>query len=64
MTNKEQILHELNAIPETFLPEVLHFVQVLKNRNPSEKMAATALSEASLSKDWMRPEENEAWQHL
>ena len=31
---------------------------------PSELFDTTLLSEASLSTDWLRPEEEEAWSHL
>lgn len=29
-----------------------------------EKLATSIASESSLSKDWLRPEEDEAWQDL
>ena len=64
MTNREQILNEIQKIPEPLLTEVLDFVQFLKKKVSSEKTEITAMSETSLRKDWLRPEEDTAWQHL
>lgn len=35
-----------------------------KTKRAREKLEASLLSESSLAKDWLRPEEDEAWQHL
>ena len=64
MTNREQILNEIQKIPEPLLTEVLDFVQFLKKKVSSEKTEITTMSETSLKKDWLRPEEDTAWQHL
>lgn len=35
-----------------------------KIRRAEEKKIVTRTSESSLEKDWLRPEEDEAWQYL
>ncbi len=65
MNCKEQIIQEIERIPEPLLSEVLDFIQFLKQKHLSQDKWETALlSESSLQKDWLIPEEDEAWQHL
>ena len=51
-------------MPEPALEEVLDFVRFLKAKQASELNETATLSEPALAKDWLRPEEDEAWQHL
>jgi len=46
------------------LDEVLDFIRYLKYRKSTETREITAMSESSLSKDWLKPEEDEAWKEL
>jgi hypothetical protein len=67
MNNKEKIIQELEKMPDNFLSEALDFIRYLKTKTVSESAegGATAIaSESSLQKDWLRPEEEEAWQNL
>jgi hypothetical protein len=64
MTKKELLIKEIDQVPEPFLDEVLDFVQFLKARIIKEKIDITIASESSLEKDWVKPEEDEAWQNL
>lgn len=64
MNKVDIIVSEVESLPETFLDEVLHFVQFLKRKIIMEKADTLILSESSLKKDWLRPEEDEAWQNL
>ena len=64
MTAKESLLQEIEQIPESLLPEVLEFVEYLKFKHRNEKIETAILSEFTLAKDWLTPEEDEAWQHL
>lgn len=64
MSTKERLFSEIEKVPEPFLAEVLDFVYFLKTKIAREKLAAAVASESSLSKDWLRPEEDEAWQDL
>lgn len=65
MNAKEQIVREIAQIPEPLLEEILDFIQFLKHKQLSqEKLETALLSESSLKKDWLTPEEDKAWQHL
>lgn len=64
MNPKEIILREIEHVPEDVLEEVIDFVRFLKQRKCLEKFEITAASESALKKDWLRPEEDEAWQDL
>ncbi len=46
------------------LPEYL--IAIIRQRGApiSEGLETYLLSESALAKDWLRPEEDEAWQHL
>ncbi|WP_375476206.1 DUF2281 domain-containing protein [uncultured Nostoc sp.] len=62
---KEQITQELEKLPEPLLQEILDFVQFLQAKYQKEKtLEITIMSESSLQKDWLRPEEDTAWQDL
>jgi hypothetical protein len=61
---KELIAREIEHVPEALREELLDFIRVLKAKDADEKAAITLLSESSLKKDWLRPEEDEAWRHL
>ena len=39
-------------------------IPLIKDRQKREKLSISILSESSLAKDWLRPEENEAWRDL
>jgi len=62
--HRDVLLREIEETPDELLEEVLDFIQFLKHRKNSEKFEITLASESALKKDWLRPEEDEAWQHL
>lgn len=64
MSKKELLISELGKVPEPFLDEVLDFVQFLKTKIIKERLDIAIASESSLKKDWLRPEEDKAWQGL
>ena len=64
MSPKEILLREIEKVPENLIEEVLDFIKFLKHKNDTNKFQITTASESSLKKDWLRPEEDEAWQHL
>jgi hypothetical protein len=64
MNKIELIKMEVEKFPEPLLDEVLDFVHFLKSKIISGKLATAFASESSLKKDWLRPEEDEAWQNL
>jgi len=64
MTKKDLIVREIEEVPEPMLEEILDFVRFLKVKGAQEKLEITLLSEPSLQKDWLKPEEDEAWRDL
>ncbi|MEG4518673.1 MULTISPECIES: hypothetical protein [unclassified Microcoleus] len=64
MSVKELFLKEVENLPEVALEEVWDFLQFVKSKYRQDKLEASRLSESSLQKDWLRPEEDEAWQNL
>ena len=64
MNKKELIAKEIEQVPEPVLEEVLDFVRFLKGKRMQERLESSLLSESSLKKDWLRPEEDEAWGDL
>jgi hypothetical protein len=64
MSTRELLINEIEEVPEPLLSEVLDFVHFLKARAVREKLDIAIMSESSLSKDWLKPEEDEAWRNL
>jgi hypothetical protein len=64
MSIKDFLIKEIEQAPEYLLVEVLDFIQFLKAKYLEEKIEISILSESSLEKDWLTPEEDEAWQDL
>lgn len=64
MTRKEILLKEIENIPDELLKETLDYLRFLKYKQRNESLETTLLSESSLKKDWLRPEEDEAWKNL
>jgi hypothetical protein len=65
MTIKEQITQELERLPESVLKEVLDFVQFLQTKHQQKEiLEIMMMSESSLAHDWLKPEEDTAWQNL
>lgn len=50
MGKKELLIKEIDQVPESFLDEVLDFVQFLKAKMTREKLDITITSESSLKK--------------
>ena len=64
MTNRTVLLQEIETLPAACVSEVVDFVAWIKQRKLSQIPETMLLSEASLSKDWDTPEEDEAWANL
>ena len=64
MEAKERIMKEIEKLPEEYLDEILDFLRYLEMKAKENKMESALLSESSLKKDWLRPEEDEAWKNL
>jgi hypothetical protein len=64
MSKKEILIKEIGRAPEAMLDEVLDFLHFLQLKVKNGGMETATGSESSLKKDWMKPEEDEAWKHL
>jgi hypothetical protein len=64
MTTKDLILKELAKTPDDALAVVLSFIQFLNATQAQETTETALLSESVLGKDWLLPEEEDAWPHL
>ena len=64
MTTKQMILNEIKKVPEPMLGEVLDFILFLENKSRRKISETAVLSEASLAKNWLSPEEDKAWENL
>ena len=55
----------LRILESIKLPKLRRVIITILNEEPTEDTFNLALlSEAALAKDWLRPEEDEAWSHL
>lgn len=61
---RDVLLAELQGIPDPLLEEVVDFVRFLKSKRAQEHFETALLSENVLQKDWLLPEEDEAWRDL
>ncbi|MCG6553370.1 MAG: hypothetical protein L7F77_13680 [Candidatus Magnetominusculus sp. LBB02] len=64
MNKKQQLISELDDVPEAYMGELLDFIHLLKSERFKDVMAVTTASETALSKAWLTPEEDEAWRDL
>lgn len=64
MSKKDTIISELNNLPEDLIEEILDYISFLKRKSLKEKTELTLMSESSLRKDWLKSEEDKAWQDL
>lgn len=64
MNRREMLIREMEGLTASDLQEVLDFVRFLKTKSLKKRSETLTFSESSLRKDWLRPEEDEAWQDL
>ena len=64
--NKQKVQQYLERLPDKYLNEVIEYLRFLefKNKNKIPDTSSSFLSEQSLGKDWLTPEEDEAWKNL
>ena len=62
--NKELLFKEIEKLPENLKDELFNYIQYLKSKAAKEKNNLALLSESSLQIDWLKPEEDEAWNDL
>ncbi len=64
MTRKQALLAEIDRAPLRLLEELWEALHALKEQTLRRAGEPALASEAVLSKDWLRPEEDEAWGDL
>jgi hypothetical protein len=64
MSNRQLLEEELREVPEALLGEIVDFVRFVKAKRARQTSESALLSESALAKDWLRPEEDEAWRDL
>jgi hypothetical protein len=64
LSDRETLLYEIDTLPAECLEEVVNFVEYIKRKQLKKIPQTMLLSEASLSKEWDTPEEDEAWRNL
>jgi hypothetical protein len=64
MTTKESLLHAVEDLPEEYLKDLAEYAQRLRLQAAHRDVPTALASEAVLAKDWLRPEEDDAWQDL
>lgn len=68
MINRETLLKKIESLPPYLLEEVddyIDFIQFKKVKNNNIRVNdITLASQDSLGKDWLKPEEDEAWTDL
>ncbi len=61
---KQELLKEIRDLPDHLAWQVLDFVRFIKQQAERERRELLAITETALAKDWLRPEEDEAWRDL
>lgn len=64
MSVKELLAKEIESVPEPLLEELLDFARFLRAKAERSGRELAILSESALAKDWLSPEEDEAWSDL
>jgi hypothetical protein len=64
MTAKEAIVQAVENLPDECLDDLAHYVDALRRRASLRSVPTALASETVLAKDWLRPEEHEAWRDL
>ncbi|EOD01716.1 DUF2281 domain-containing protein [Caldisalinibacter kiritimatiensis] len=68
MINRETIVKKIEKLPPHLLQEVADYIDfIIYKRSKYKNFKVddiTLASEKSLAKDWLRPEEDEAWEDL
>ena len=64
MTAKEIILQAVDQLPPKSLDELAHYIERMQQKSALEEAPTALASENALARDWLRPEEDEAWQDL
>ena len=65
---KKKLIKELESFPESRIKALLDYMEFLRLKKPGKNKDDLSFcmqaSESSFSKEWLRPEEDEAWKDL
>lgn len=68
MIDIEKLVKKIEKLPPYLLEEVANYIDYVEFKKTKQNQLKvndiTLASEKSLSKDWLKPEEDEAWKHL
>jgi hypothetical protein len=64
MTNKEKVIKELDRVPVEYYDILIRFLNALADKPVGSATETPLMSESSLAKDWLKPEEDKAWADL
>jgi hypothetical protein len=64
MTAKEAILKAVEVLPDDRLGDLANYADLLRHEEAVLSSPTALASERTLAKDWLRPEEDEAWKDL
>lgn len=68
MINREILVKKIEILPPYLLQEVADYIDFIEykkcRKNDVHISDITLASEKSLSKDWLKPEEEDAWKDL
>lgn len=63
MSKRELVAAEIGQLSEQDLDRLLAFIHLLSEEHTERSLPRLA-AESALAKDWLTPEEDEAWAHL
>jgi len=65
---KKKLIKELESFPESRINALLDYMEFLRLKKPGKNKDDLSFcmlaSESSFGKDWLKPEEDEAWKDL
>ena len=64
ITDKKLLYELIDKLPEFEVAEVIDFIGYLNMKRNKKVQDITLASEESLAKEWLTPEEDEAWENL
>jgi hypothetical protein len=68
MIDKQRLLKKIEKLPPYLLEEIDNYVNYIEFKRTKGSISKigdiTLASEKSLSKDWLKPEEDDAWEDL
>ena len=64
MTTKDAIIHAVEELPAEYLDELAAYLRQMQLRAANQNVPTALASEKVLARDWLRPEEDEAWREL